>query len=428
MSQTAQASLFPAKQPSVQGPWPLPSEWKWVSLEALGTIVEGGTPSKSKPEYWNGTIPWVSPKDMKSLEIADTQDHVSELGIERSATKLLLPGTVLIVFRSGIFAHTLPVAFASRPLTVNQDLKAIIPHKRFDPKYIVYALNARAQSILSRCVKKGATVHSLDGSHFWSEHVPLPFPGDTSRSFNIQRRLVARIETLLAEVNEARTLATAIRRDTDRIMEAITEEILGRLGMAQFDSLIASYRNGIYKPEHYYGRGYPSVRMFNIKDGRVGLENAPLLDVTPEELEIYGLVAGDILVNRVNSRELVGKTGLVPPDIGFCTFESKNIRVRVNRKLAEPAFIVAALNSSAVKRQILQKQKPAIGQATVNQDDLNALQIPFVADLGTQRQIATHLDSIRAKVADMRRLQAHDAELLDQLKQSILEHAFRGEL
>ncbi len=75
MSQTAQASLFPAKQPSVQGPWPLPSGWEWVSLEALGTIVGGGTPSKSKPEYWNGTIPWVSPKDMKSDPLGLAKGH-----------------------------------------------------------------------------------------------------------------------------------------------------------------------------------------------------------------------------------------------------------------------------------------------------------------------------------------------------------------
>ncbi len=126
----------------------------------------------------------------------------------------------MIVFRSGILAHTLPVAIASRPLTVNQDLKAIIPHKRFDPRYIAYVLTARAPSILLRCVKKGATVHSLEGSRFWSEHIPVPFPRDMSRSLDVQRRIVAWIEALLAEVKEARALAAAIRRDTDCIMEA----------------------------------------------------------------------------------------------------------------------------------------------------------------------------------------------------------------
>src|SRR3990170_4191827 len=114
--------------------------------------------------------------------------------------------------------------------------------------------------------------------------------------------------------------------------------------------------------------------MFNIKNGKVNVDGTPLLEVTPEELEKYGLEQDDILINRVNSRELVGKAGIVPPGLGPCTFESKNIRVRVKRDSAEPAFIAEGLNSRVVRRQILAKLKPAIGQATVNQDDLDQLE------------------------------------------------------
>lgn len=168
--------------------------------------------------------------------------------------------------------------------------------------------------------------------------------------------------------------------------------------------------------------------MFNIKDGRVDLENAPLLDVDDKELRAYGLRSGDILVNRVNSRELVGKTGFVPDGLGPCTFESKNIRIRVVRDLADPAFIVAALNSARVRRQIIERQKPAIGQATINQDDLSALQIPFVENLEVQNRIVSHLASIRAEILEMRWLQAQDSEAINELEQSILQAAFRGEL
>jgi type I restriction enzyme S subunit len=244
----------------------------------------------------------------------------------------------------------------------------------------------------------------------------------------VQERVVEQIEAMMAEVEEARALASAIHRDTERLMEAATEEVLGSLGTTKFGVLVPNYKNGIYKPKHYYGRGYPSARMFNIKDGRVDLEKAPLLDVDDEELRAYGLQSGDILVNRVNSRELVGKTGLVPDGLGPCTFESKNIRIRVVHDLADPAFIVAALNSAKVRRQIIERQKPAIGQATINQDDLSALQIPFVEDPKVQSRIVTHLTSVRAEILEMRRLQAQESENLDRLEQAILDRAFRGEL
>ncbi len=71
-------------------------------------------------------------------------------------------------------------------------------------------------------------------------------------------------------------------------------------------------KSGIYKRPKFYGKGTPSVRMYNIEDGKVNTRDAPLLQVSEQELNDYGLQPGDVLVNRVNSIDLVGKAGLVP--------------------------------------------------------------------------------------------------------------------
>ncbi|MGH7772229.1 MAG: hypothetical protein ACREQA_08310 [Candidatus Binatia bacterium] len=74
------------------------------------------------------------------------------------------------------------------------------------------------------------------------------------------------------------------------------------------------------------------------------------------------------------------------------------------------------------------KQKPAIGQATVNQDDLSELQVPFIPDLGEQRRVVAYLDSVAQQVRRLKhRHEETDAEL-KRLEQSILDRAFRGEL
>ena len=88
--------------------------------------------------------------------------------------------------------------------------------------------------------------------------------------------------------------------------------------------VVKSYKNGIYKLPKFYGQGIPSIRMFNIQNGKINSIDAPLLEVTDQELMDYELKPGDILINRVNSKELVGKAGIVSEGLGKVTFESKN--------------------------------------------------------------------------------------------------------
>jgi len=251
---------------------------------------------------------------------------------------------------------------------------------------------------------------------------PIPVP-----PLPEQRRIVAKLDAIFARAREAKRLRESARDDTDRILEALVVEALAPLSVVAFGTLVEDYRNGIYKQKEFYGRGVPSIRMYNIAHGRVNKANAPLLDVTDEELETYGLLPGDVLVNRVNSRELVGKTGLVGDDLGPCTFESKNIRARLKRTMIEPAFAAAALNSDRVRRQIQAMVKPAIGQATINQGNLDVIELPY-ADLARQREIVALIAEVQDRTADLRLAQHGSEAELQAIEDSVLDRAFRGEL
>jgi type I restriction enzyme S subunit len=111
-------------------------------------ITGGGTPSTANKQYWNGTIPWVSPKDMKSWYIDETQDHISPRALEETAVRLVPKGAVLIVVRGMILAHTFPVSVTAKEVTINQDMKALSPADDLLPEYLAYILRARASSIL----------------------------------------------------------------------------------------------------------------------------------------------------------------------------------------------------------------------------------------------------------------------------------------
>ena len=119
-------------------PWlgEIPAHWEAVALRFLVDLTSGGTPDTGNPEYWDGEIPWVSPKDMKQEEITDTKDHVSEMALSESTLRLIEPGAVLIVVRGMILNHSFPVALNRRQVTINQDMKALRCRTGLTPHYL----------------------------------------------------------------------------------------------------------------------------------------------------------------------------------------------------------------------------------------------------------------------------------------------------
>src|SRR5262245_42589692 len=106
----------------------------------------------------------------------------------------------------------------------------------------------------------------------------------------------------------------------------------------RLDRVIVDTRNGLYKHADYYGRGTPILKMFNLQNGKLDLSRVDHVEVTEFERADYGLLPGDILMNRVNSPELVGKCAVIPEDFQGGVFESKNIRIRVRRDVVDPRF------------------------------------------------------------------------------------------
>ena len=125
--------------------------WKTASVESLCTeIYGGGTPSKAHPEYYkDGDIPWVSSKDMKCEVIKDSQIKINQLGVENSTARMVPVNSVIIVIRSGILKHTLPVAINAVPITINQDLKAFIPNELVLAKFLSVQFKMHEKDILS---------------------------------------------------------------------------------------------------------------------------------------------------------------------------------------------------------------------------------------------------------------------------------------
>ena len=195
-----------------------------VRLRDLGKWVGGNTPSKANAAYWaNGTVPWVSPKDMKVEEIASSQDRITEAALNAGRVALVPEGSVLFVTRSGILSHTLPVAITKLSVTINQDLKALTPKPDVSPKYVAHAVREASRRILKQCSKHGTTVASIETNALLDFEIPIV-------SLDDQHRIVAEIEKQFSRRDKAVANLKRVKANLKRYKASVLKAAVeGRL-------------------------------------------------------------------------------------------------------------------------------------------------------------------------------------------------------
>ncbi|PTN38515.1 restriction endonuclease subunit S [Desulfonatronum sp. SC1] len=152
---------------------PVPESWEVVPLSEVCRFQSGGTPSKKIAEFWQGTIPWVSPKDMKRPRLNDVTDHISQEALEKGS-KLAPAGSVFVVVRGMILAKTVPVALAEVPMAINQDMKAIVPGTKLRSDFLLYALEAFRENLFKKVGRSGHGTATLMGHEVAAFKIPLP--------------------------------------------------------------------------------------------------------------------------------------------------------------------------------------------------------------------------------------------------------------
>ena len=193
----------------------VPDNWVWCKLEDIVSFGGGKTPSMDNKEYWhNGNHLWVTSKDMKYSHITDSLMKITDKALELMT--IYERGTLLVVTRSGILRHTLPISILESPATVNQDLKAISPYLQELSEYLYIVIKANEHFILKEYHKDGTTVDSIDFDKF--KCLPIPLPPITE-----QRRIVAETKhwfALIEQINQDKSdLQTIIHKVKNKILD-----------------------------------------------------------------------------------------------------------------------------------------------------------------------------------------------------------------
>ncbi|MBK1692393.1 restriction endonuclease subunit S [Ectothiorhodospira mobilis] len=214
----------PMKDSGIEWLGEIPAHWETgIPINYLVKMSGGMTPSTSNPMYWDGDIPWVSPKDMKRPELFDSQDHVTELALSETGLSLVEPGSVLIVVRGMILAHSFPVAINRVPVVLNQDMKALKVGPRLSSEYFVFLLRAIADVMLSLVETSAHGTKTLRTDRWKELVIALPSVDEQKAIVELVKKMVADLNSL--EETTSRTIEKLEEYRSALITNAVTGQI-----------------------------------------------------------------------------------------------------------------------------------------------------------------------------------------------------------
>lgn len=418
----------------------LPKDWSLAKLRNVCKVLPTiGKKIKQKEYLCKGTIPIID--QGRSL-----------IGGYSNDKKLILDCELPVILFGD---HTKIIKYVDFKFVLGADgVKVLKPCNLYNPKLFFYYLTA------IKIPDKGYARHF---QYLIKENIPLP-------PLPVQHKIVSKIEELFSELDKGienlRKAKEQIKTYRQAVLAAaFSGKLTGELRVENSelrigendpllvrqmlkaaeprveygkDSLpegwkwvklgehIESMKNGLYKPAEYYSdNGIPCLRMYNIQNGKIEWYDIKRMIITEEELEEYKLLEDDLLVNRVNSRELVGKTARILKSMELSVYESKNIRVR----------LMPSLSSSYVNYWFIfygnkyfdKNTQQTVGMASINQSQIANMEIP-ITDLSKQNEVVSEIEW-RFSVADkLEQTIDENLKKADLLKQSILKQAFEGKL
>ncbi|HWX67951.1 MAG TPA: restriction endonuclease subunit S [Rhodanobacter sp.] len=199
----------------------VPAHWEPLKVKAFTQFCGGGTPSRDNLAFWNGDIPWVSPKDMKFERIKGAEEYITDEGLSSSSSSLVDSGRLLVVVRSGILKHTIPVAINDVPVALNQDMKALrFKEQLATSEFFLRWVQGLNNALLLAWAKQGATVESIEHNYLAETLVPLPPLSEQSAIATFLDRETGKIDALIAEQEKLLTLLAEKRQAA--ISQAVT--------------------------------------------------------------------------------------------------------------------------------------------------------------------------------------------------------------
>lgn len=419
----------------------LPLGWASCEMKDIARIVGGGTPKADDTDNFSDDgFPWITPADLSSHKdryISRGRRSLSNKGLQSSSAVPLPQGTVVFSSRAPIGY----VAVAANPLATNQGFRSFVCEPGIIPEY-VYCFLLTAKPIAEQ-MASGTTFLEISGTNAGRIPIVIPPTGE-------QRRIVAKLEKLLARVDACREqldrVPVLLKRFRQSVLAAacsgrLTEDWRENCNVSTgisdmpeswsiitFSELIHSFRSGSAEVPTDQETNYPILRSSSVRPGQVDLADVRFLRKEQSDNIKNFLEDGDLLFTRLSgSIDYVGNGAVVSslegmriqyPDRIFCA------------KLIDPSharYIELCFASPDIRAVMTQKAKSSAGHQRISMGDIKGQRIPLPPK-DEEIEIVRRVTALFA-FADQVETRYQQAKAhTDRLTQSILAKAFRGEL
>ena len=420
----------------------MPEGWAKTTLGEIASWSSGGTPSRSEPSYYGGDIPWIKSGELNARYVTRTEENITEAGLAGSSAKLFPSGSVAIAMYGATIGKT---AILGVDAATNQACAVGIPEIGVSSSTFLYRLLQNEKDAFIAKGKGGAQPN-ISQAVIKSHEIYLPPLAEQTRIAAKLDELLAQVDTLKARIDGIPALLKRFRQSvlaaavsgrlTDEwrrpapssgadkeSSEQLERQDTSAWPTVQLKEVAFDFAYGSSAKSRKQGQ-VPVLRMGNIQNGRLDWED---LVYTSDAWEItkYSLQHNDILFNRTNSPELVGKTAIYKSEQA-AIYAGYLIRVRCT-ELLNPDFLTYCLNSPQGRHYCWQVKSDGVSQSNINAKKLAAFEfgLPPVEE---QTEIVRRVEQLFAFADQLEARVAAAQERIDKLTQSILAKAFRGEL
>lgn len=412
----------------------IPENWNVKKFSDIGKIIGGGTPDTTKKEFWeNGNIAWAVPTDLSDLKtnyIDRTERCITKKGLENSAAKLLPVGTVLITSRATIGE----CALNTIPMTTNQGFQSLICNSESNNLFFLYLIKFNKSKLIRK--SHGTTFLEISKNNI----IDLKFSIPTLKEQQ-------KIASILSKVDELLQKTDQIIEQIQRLKKGLMQRLLTKgIGHTKFKKVKSAFGKYDEIPQEWeiidlgeiikdirYGtsvkcsstpQGIPILRIPNVVQGLVNVEDLKYAKLSKEDLKRFELEEGDIIFVRTNgNREYVGRCAVfhdLNSDYGFASYL---IRVKLDVERLNPNFLTLELSLPTMKKQIMNQTKTSAGQYNLNTEGIKSLQI-ILPPLKMQNVITSIISNIENQIK-INRIQKSKIE---DIKKGLMQQLLTGKL
>lgn len=400
--------------------------WPVRKIGEVCDLMTGGTPSKSKPEYFiGGNIKWLVSGDIHKKEIFDCDGRITEEGLNNSSAKYLPKNSVMIAL-NGQGKTRGTVALLRIEATCNQSLVSIIPkdNNELISEYLYMYLHGRYEKIREMTGDGGNDRRGLNMPLIRSIEIPLP-------PISIQKRIVAILDQVVAGIDKARALTEQNLKNARELFESYLHQVFSKCGEGWIETTLGTITGGVFTgpfgsllhKSDYIENGIPLVNPAHITARGIEPDYRKTVSKeTAERLSSYIMKEGDIVIGR---RGEMGRCAIVSKDESGFLCGTGSFFIKASSQ-CDGGYLVRYLRSASCVARL---EKIAGGAVMPNLSNTELSNLKLVLPpFEKQTEVLNLVDELSSEIERVIAVYEQKLAALDELKKSLLHKAFTGEL